>query len=783
MRQQIATFSQVNSVVKMMICTLLLCGSTWGICEALPVTSRDCVSVKYVTGGDLRGPITLNSQGTRVLYEVKIPELVDNRNMFDVYVKEIGLGMSRDNGTLVASGENVVGLRWLKDGINFLVLARDGPNVAVVKVNAITKARSVLIRAESSILDYSIDRDESIIVYSTVAKDGSQQEPAKHKTSATTFSRRVTLDTDFGDVAGVIRALYITRLGNDGMWSKAERVSIEDPFSHEVLHSLYGLNHLSLSPDGKRLLFEYRAAQVPKNWATHPFINYVITKGADNSLAITVLYDIQSGKISVQLNTIFVGTIPFWANDSRSFIVAAPAPIDTIWEKRDIQKHRTMGLDADLFWVDAISGRIEEVMEMVPSHHQPPLAWTADGGLVVKTYAGTISIFRHTGERWIKASVVSIPFARPYPFSSIASDGKTVVGVYESTTTPPDLFSMDIKSGEARLITKLNPQLDNVTLANAEAVKWTTSDGLAVRGLLFKPLDYVPGKRYPLVIQTKGQQDQSSFVCDSGVNHDPAFAPQPIAAAGMMYLIRTFPEDVNQADEIAKIPNGYPGNIGETVQQMNIWESAVRYLSDQGLVDPDKVGIIGFSRTGWDVEYLLTHGTTHFAAASVADNVEYSLGEYWLLTAGSTEFDKMYGGSPYGPALSNWIKYSISFNLDKMHTPLLMELMGHGVSNDVAGQIPPGLAARYETFVGLKKLQNPVELYYFPNQGHQPDAPQARIESLQQNVDWFSFWLQGYERPNPEDPDQYKRWEKMRDVWQARQSHHDVEQGAPNSAK
>jgi hypothetical protein len=38
----------------------------------------------------------------------------------------------------------------------------------------------------------------------------------------------------------------------------------------------------------------------------------------------------------------------------------------------------------------------------------------------------------------------------------------------------------------------------------------------------------------------------------------------------------------------------------------------------------------------------------------------------------------------------------------------------------------------------------------------------ARIASLQRNVDWFRFWLQDYRRPNPEDPDQYARWELMR---------------------
>jgi hypothetical protein len=55
----------------------------------------------------------------------------------------------------------------------------------------------------------------------------------------------------------------------------------------------------------------------------------------------------------------------------------------------------------------------------------------------------------------------------------------------------------------------------------------------------------------------------------------------------------------------------------------------------------------------------------------------------------------------------------------------------------------------------------PVEMYYYPDEEHAPDHPQARLASLQRNVDWYRFWLRGYERPNPEDPDQYARWHQL----------------------
>jgi hypothetical protein len=65
---------------------------------------------------------------------------------------------------------------------------------------------------------------------------------------------------------------------------------------------------------------------------------------------------------------------------------------------------------------------------------------------------------------------------------------------------------------------------------------------------------------------------------------------------------------------------------------------------------------------------------------------------------------------------------------------------------------------------GLTRLKRSVEMFYYPDENHQPDHPKARLASMQRNVDWYSFWLQSYERSSPEDPKQYERWEHLRDL-------------------
>jgi hypothetical protein len=232
----------------------------------------------------------------------------------------------------------------------------------------------------------------------------------------------------------------------------------------------------------------------------------------------------------------------------------------------------------------------------------------------------------------------------------------------------------------------------------------------------------------------------------------------------MIYLIRSYPEKWKQQEEVDHYPKGYPGGIGEAAFQMDIWDSAIDALDRQGFIDRSNLGIIGFSRSGWYTEFVLAHSENHFRAATVADNVQYSLGEYWLAHDSNTvrAYDQMYGGPPYGASLTNWLNYSISFNLQRIHTPVLMEAMGYGTPYNNENAPPLNLASDFETLAGLHRMGNPVELYYYPNELHEPEHPLARLATLQRNLDWYRFWLQGYERPNPDVADQYGRWQEMR---------------------
>jgi dipeptidyl aminopeptidase/acylaminoacyl peptidase len=287
--------------------------------------------------------------------------------------------------------------------------------------------------------------------------------------------------------------------------------------------------------------------------------------------------------------------------------------------------------------------------------------------------------------------------------------------------------------------------MSQFSIAPSRMIHWTTAAGYRASGLLVMPIDYHQGARYPLVIQTYPTYE-GGFVCDSGESHDPSTAPQPLAGTGIMYLLRSRSPDAYGKSDANYYSEGYPGGIGEAAFQMDLTDSAVKELANEGVVDPDRVGIVGFSRSGWYTLFTLTHSKIQYRAATVADGTHYSLGDYWLLHSDLmlTPSDAMYGGPPYGESLQNWLKYSISFNLDKIHTPLLLEAMGNGTHYDNLNAPPLTVARMFELLTALHRLHRPVELYFYPNEGHQPDHPRARLATIQRNLDWYRFWLQNH---------------------------------------
>ncbi len=180
-------------------------------------------------------------------------------------------------------------------------------------------------------------------------------------------------------------------------------------------------------------------------------------------------------------------------------------------------------------------------------------------------------------------------------------------------------------------------------------------------------------------------------------------------------------------------------------------------LDAQGIIDPHKVGVIGFSFTDWYVENELVKAPDRFAAATIAEGADNSYSQYLLWGSANPQLRKQMeainGGQPFGADLIKWVTRAPAFHLDQVKAPIRIEAM-----------TPGSLIGEWEIYSSLRLQRKPVDLIYYPNGQHQLQRPLERLVSAQGNVDWFRFWLQGYEDPDPAKFQQYERWKRMRQI-------------------
>jgi dipeptidyl aminopeptidase/acylaminoacyl peptidase len=176
------------------------------------------------------------------------------------------------------------------------------------------------------------------------------------------------------------------------------------------------------------------------------------------------------------------------------------------------------------------------------------------------------------------------------------------------------------------------------------------------------------------------------------------------------------------------------------------YEAAIDHLAELQLIDKTKIGIIGWSRTGPYIGYTLTHSSYSFAAAAFTDTADF--GWWWFMLQGAKHGNTEYGTLPFGSGLDVWRKESPTFNLDRVHTPMLMW----------AGAVE-GL---WDWYVGLHALGKPVEYWTLPDATHELVQVDQRLMTSQLLLDWFRFWLKDEEDPDPNKTAQYARWRQMR---------------------
>jgi dipeptidyl aminopeptidase/acylaminoacyl peptidase len=329
---------------------------------------------------------------------------------------------------------------------------------------------------------------------------------------------------------------------------------------------------------------------------------------------------------------------------------------------------------------------------------------------------------------------------RPEFLSYFSSDaqGRRFACLWENNTSPPEIAVLDVASQTVTKLVDLNPEFRSLRLSPAERMEGTNRLGENWYAYLVKPLDYVHGKTYPLVVTTYRSGDY--FLRGASGDESPI---QVYAARG--FVVLSF--DVGRSRNVRS--GVFADKLLDWASPVASIESAIESLSAGGLIDRERVGISGFSHGEEIAGYAITH-TRLFRAASNAqmyDPCFYGLaGELWHQLFATWGL----AGWTEGSTKNYWQQIAISMNAEKVNTALLQNLSDTEYVGDMA------------TYRALKDLGKPIEVHIYPNELHVRNQPKHKLEIYDRNVDWFSFWLMNEEDPDPAKAEQFTRWRSLR---------------------
>jgi dipeptidyl aminopeptidase/acylaminoacyl peptidase len=266
-------------------------------------------------------------------------------------------------------------------------------------------------------------------------------------------------------------------------------------------------------------------------------------------------------------------------------------------------------------------------------------------------------------------------------------------------------------------------------LGTVETIRWKSKDGTEIEGVLRKPSNFDPAKKYPLVFVVHGGPTWYSsayWITGEDLRYYPAI------------------QFINK-DVLVLKPN-YRGSIGrgQAFMELNVnnlgvgdlWdlESAIDYLTELGWVDPERVGCMGWSQGGY-ISSFAGLQSQRFKAVSVGAGISdwYTYHISNDIPDFTTDF---LSGSPFRDR-SLYEKTAPIRNLANAKTPMLIQ---HGSDDH---RVPISNAT--ELYRGLKEMGVPVELFVYPGFGHPITKPRENHAVLHQNLSWFSHYLLGEE--------------------------------------
>ena len=298
-----------------------------------------------------------------------------------------------------------------------------------------------------------------------------------------------------------------------------------------------------------------------------------------------------------------------------------------------------------------------------------------------------------------------------------------------------DLWVMRGGSAPERVTRTFDYLTEDFVQPRQEAIRWRGEDGVEVEGLLFYPLDYTEGTRYPLVVQTHGGPASSDkFQFSTAGNF-----VQVLNGLGYFVFKPNYRGSTGYGDDFLR------NMVGNYFDQAHLdVMTGVDHLIDLGLVDGGRMAKMGWSAGGHMTNKIITHTDRFKAAASGAGAAN------WVSMYAQSDIrvyrTPWFGGTPWekdAPVEQYWLDSPIR-EVWRVTTPTLF-LVGE---EDPRVPMPQSV----EMYRGLKHNGVPTHLYVAPRQGHGWTELRHQLFKANVHLDWFERWVRDREYEWEEAP-------------------------------
>jgi dipeptidyl aminopeptidase/acylaminoacyl peptidase len=479
---------------------------------------------------------------------------------------------------------------------------------------------------------------------------------------------------------------------NHGRWTHLWRVDLSSKTETPILEENLLIDGFDVSPDGSRVILAAR----PDNRGNFPFLSelYVVPSSGGEPTRLTDNADLEFD--------------PLWSPDGESFVFHASS-------------HKGFDLRNGYLWIlNPDSGALRKL----EAHHTGEIdhvVWSPDGAsLYFNEVQGTnTNLYRlDVGEDRMEAMTGVSGTLRAVAYSK---DRTSIAYTFNDFDTPTDLYSSAIDGSEAVQLTNANPWIeDEILLPRGKVIGWKSSDGMAIEGILLLPASHREGDKIPLVLQIHG--GPSGYWAN-------AFEPDLILYTGLGYAVLgpNVRGSSGYGDELLR---GLMGDVGGGEYQDLM--TGVDHVIDAGIVDPERMGVAGWSWGGVLGGWVITQ-TDRFKAASVGAGVSN-----WIAESGpgyNWDISNWHVGGKHWTNRDEWRRRSAINFVENVETPTLFL---HGEKDQTS--------STNQSMVYFDALQErgiPTRFIKFPRQEHGIREPRLLRVRLVEEIRWMEKYVRG----------------------------------------